>query len=129
MNYSYYNQPSTLHNIFSTVQTSAYEVARANILTNDKGMTIEIEVPGFSRSDISVETKGSTLTVSAKRSDDQTDKYKVQEFNTRYLARSWTLPKNINADKIVAAYDAGILTLTLPYRTDSIQETRRIEIG
>lgn len=106
-----------------------YDIARANILSNDKGMTIELEAPGFSRSDITVESKGSTLTVTAKRSDAPEEKYRIQEFNTRSLTRSWTLPKSIDVDKIVAAYDAGILTLTMPYRADSVFETRRIEIG
>ncbi len=105
------------------------DIPRANILSNDKGMTIELEAPGFSRSDITVETKGSTLTVTAKRSDETEEKYYTQEFNTRYLTRTWTLPKSVDVDKIVAAYDTGILTLTMPYRSDSVFETRRIEIG
>jgi HSP20 family protein len=105
------------------------DTARANILSNDKGMTIELEAPGFSRSDITVETKGSTLTVTAKRTDAPEEKYRIQEFNAHHLTRSWTLPKSIDVDKIVAAYDAGILTLTMPYRSDSVFETRRIEIA
>ncbi len=109
--------------------TPRADILRANILTDDKSMTIELEAPGFSRSDIAVEIKGSNLTVTAKRSDATEAKYQTQEFNTRYLTRSWTLPKSIDADKIVAAYDTGILTLTMPYRTDSVFEARRIEIG
>ena len=57
------------------------------------------------------------------------EQYRTQEFNTRHLTRSWTLPKSVDVDKISAAYDAGILTLKMPYRTDSVFESRRIEIG
>ena len=105
------------------------DTPRANILSDDKGMTIELEVPGFSRSDITVETKESTLTVTAKRSDEAESAYRMQEFNTRHLTRAWALPKSIDLDKITASYDAGILTMSMPYRSDSIFVTRRIEIG
>ena len=96
--------------------SSRADTPRANILSNDKGMTIELEVPGFSRSDIAVESKGSTLTVTAKRSDMSEEKYHTQEFNTRHLTRSWSLPKSVDVDKIVASYDTGILTLKMPYQ-------------
>jgi HSP20 family protein len=92
-------------------------------------MTIEVELPGFSRSDISIESKGVTLTVSAKRTDETRDEVRAQEFSTHHLARSWTLPKTIDVEKIVASYEAGILTLKMPYRGDAVSETRRIEIA
>ena len=129
MAYSHYSSISSLNDILTAANYNTHSMPRANIMNNEKGMSIELEVPGFSRSDINVETKGSTLTVTAKRSDSQNEKHRVREFNTQYLTRSWTLPKSIDVDKIVAAYDAGILTLTMPYRSDAVHEERRIEIG
>lgn len=108
-----------------------YDTPRANVTKTDKQARIEIEVPGFSRSDIAVETKGNVLTVTARKdaeksSDKQTTV--LREFNTTMLTRSWSLPKVINAENIEAEYEAGILTLTLPYHTGAVHEPRRIEI-
>ncbi len=108
-----------------------YDSPRANIIKTDKQVRIDLEVPGFSRSDITVETKGNVLTVSARKDDAKmSDKQMTitREFNTTMLTRSWSLPKTINAENIEAEYEAGILTLTLPYHTGAVLEPRRIEI-
>ncbi len=108
-----------------------YSSPRANITRSDKQFRIDLEVPGFSRSDITVETKGSTLTVTAKRDGEKfSDKHVLttREFNSTMLTRSWTLPKTVNVESIEAEYEAGILTLTLPYHAAAVVEPRRIEI-
>lgn len=108
-----------------------YDTPRANVTKTDKQARIEIEVPGFSRSDITVETKGNVLTVTARKDAEKSSDRQstvLREFNTTMLTRSWSLPKVINAENIEAEYEAGILTLTLPYHTGAVHEPRRIEI-
>lgn len=134
MNYSYLDNPVSIFDYVMGTgnQERASYTPRANVTKTDKFIKIEVEVPGFSRSDIRVETKGKTLTVTArKESEKANDKqtYVTHEFNSTSLARSWSLSNSINAENIEAAYEAGILTLTLPYRTESIVEARRIEIN
>ena len=126
--------PSSACGSYMNYDTNSFDSssqARANILTHSKGMKIEVELPGFSRSDISVEAKGSTLSIRAKRdtaSPSNDAKYHSTEFNSTSLSRSWTLPKYINVERIEAEYEAGILTLNMPYRDEAVQEARRIEI-
>lgn len=108
-----------------------YDSPRANVTKTDKQVRIDLEVPGFGRSDITVETKGNVLTVTARKDAEKTSDKRAtisREFNTTMLTRSWSLPKTINAENIEAEYEAGILTLTLPYHSGAVLEPRRIEI-
>ena len=110
---------------------TSYSSPRANVSKTDKQLRIDLEVPGFSRSDITVEMKGNTLTVTAKRDGEKMSTKQVpvtREFNATMLTRSWTLPKSVNVESIEAEYEAGILTLMLPYHAAAVVEPRRIEI-
>lgn len=100
---------------------------RANVTRTKAGLTLEVELPGFSRSDIVVEARGGTLSIGASRGTQKTE-YERQEFGTTNLRRSWSLPRDINLDNIDAAYEAGILTVTLPYKTEATDTQRKIEI-
>ena len=100
---------------------------RANVSRTKTNLTIDIELPGFSRSDIMVESKNNTLSVIASRNQGKTE-YETQEFGAASLKRSWSLPRSVNVESIEAAYDAGILTITLPYKTETIESQRKIEI-
>jgi HSP20 family protein len=102
---------------------------RANVLKTKAGYTLEVELPGFSRSDIDIQTQNGVLAITAKRETSDVKQDLVsREFNTSNLTRSWSLPKNVNVETIDASYDAGILTVTLPFKTTVDTAIRRIEI-
>ena len=42
----------------------------------------------------------------------------MREFAHSSFSRSFTLPKSVNTDKIKAAYDNGVLNLTLPKKEE-----------
>lgn len=132
---SYSQQPLTVFDYVMNTddyrRDRSYTSPRANVTRSDKQFRIDLEVPGFSRSDITVETKGNTLIVTAKRDGEKMSDKQVlvtREFNSTMLTRSWTLPKTVNVESIEAEYEAGILTLMLPYHAASVVEPRRIEI-
>jgi HSP20 family protein len=106
---------------------ASYFEPRANVSQGKSGIALEIELPGFSRSDINIETSSGTLTVSASRPDTRQD-YTRREFGTATVKRSWSLPRTIDADRIEATYDSGILTLDLPYKSGTAEQHRKIEI-
>jgi len=99
---------------------------RANVSGTGAGINIEVELPGFKKTEIQVEAKNGLLTVVANRASKSA--YTHQEFGVSSLRRSWSLPKTVNVDAVDAAYDAGILALTLPYKTQNTEPDRKIEI-
>ncbi|MCW5548053.1 MAG: Hsp20/alpha crystallin family protein [Opitutaceae bacterium] len=79
-------------------------------LYEDKDNTyVRAELPGVNRDDIHVEIVDGYLSINAthKRKDGEQE----QSFS---LNRSVHLPDEVQADRITAAYENGVLTVTLP---------------
>lgn len=110
----------------NNMNSTNYE-PRANVYQTKNGMTLEIELPGFSRSDIDIDAANGTLSVTAKRSDTKHE-YTRREFGATSVKRSWVIPRSIDSERIEASYDAGILTLDLPYKSGTSESRRKIEI-
>lgn len=103
-----------------------------NIIENDEAYLIDIATPGFNKSNFNVEINGDKLEVSAESSienDEDTLNYKKREFSYSSFRRSFSLPKNVDHNKVSADYVDGILKLSIPKNKNKDSPTRRIEIG
>jgi HSP20 family protein len=94
---------------------------------------LEAELPGFNKEDISLELKDGILTIKAehKESSDQSDdkgQYLRRERRYGSFARSFDV-SGIDESGISAAYNNGILELTLPKQVPVEPETRQIAIN
>ena len=99
----------------------------------DKGDSYELttDLPGFKKEDIRLSLNGDTLSIQAERHSD----WEQEESKKQYVrcersygkyTRSFDV-SGIDADRIQAAYNDGVLTLTLPKKTANGGE-RKIEI-
>lgn len=98
----------------------------------DDKFLMETELPGFDKKDIGIDINGDVLTISAKhesQNDEKNDngKYIRRERTFGSYKRSFDLT-GVDADKISAQYDKGILTLTLPKKQTQVPTARRLEI-
>ncbi len=83
---------------------------------------VRAELPGVNRSDIGVELTEGTLQLTAKRTIKDGDSEETLEFS-----RAITVPDHaVQADKISAAYENGVLTVTLPKREEA--KPRKISV-
>jgi len=83
----------------------------------DAGDTVcvEAEIPGVSKDDLEIFAVGKELTVKGMRPPMEGKlTYHRQERGTGEFTRVLTLPVEINADKIDAVLDNGVLTVILP---------------
>ena len=86
-------------------------------LYQDKSaFTVRAELPGFRKEDLNVEVADGILTVTGHqkteaKANDTTKEVNAQE---RRVTRSIKLPEDLQLDKIQAAYENGVLTITLP---------------
>ena len=71
-------------------------------------------IPGVTREDISVEIVDGTLNIQATRKQPSADGAEPVSFS-----RSLSVPEEIQADKVAAAYENGVLTVTLPRREEA----------
>ncbi len=92
---------------------------------------IEIDLPGVKKEDIEIDVKDNVLTVSGERKVKEEMKeenyYKIE---SRYgkFTRSFTLPKNVNVDKISANSENGVLEIKIPKLEEVKKEPKKIAI-
>ena len=88
-----------------------------NIKENKNEFKIEFASPGFSKKDFKIDLDEDVLTISAekeKEKNEESDNFTRKEFSYNSFSRSFTLPKTVNAEKIDAKYNDGILKLSIP---------------
>ena len=75
-----------------------------------------VELPGMRKEDIDISLHDGTLTISGERKRESANSETAQR-TERYVGtfrRSITLPTRVDADKVSATYQDGILKVTLP---------------
>jgi HSP20 family protein len=91
---------------------------RLDLTESDTGYVVKAEIPGVKKEDISVSLEGGMVSIAAEvkreKEDKEGDKLLRSERYYGMVSRSFTLPADIDTAKAVAAYDGGVLTLTLP---------------
>lgn len=90
---------------------------------------LKAELPAVRRDDIKLSMEGLTLTLEAERHVDtevQRDRYHRIERSYGSFRRSFTLPATVDASRIEANYQDGLLTVRLPRREES--KPRQIEV-
>jgi HSP20 family protein len=107
-------------------------IPKANISETDESYNLSLAAPGLHKKDFKIDIQGNSLTISAESEHNKAskdEKMSRQEYDYSSFSRSFTLPEEVQHDKIEAAYDGGILKLVLP-KTDKAakQKNRTIEI-
>lgn len=90
---------------------------------------LSIDLPGMKKEDIKIEVADGTLIISGERKNEKrTEANQVHRFEKTYgsFKRSFVLPNTINAGKVEARYEDGVLELYLP-KTE-VAQARKIEI-
>lgn len=106
---------------------------RTDIIDQGDKFVLKADMPGFRKEDIRINIQGGELTITAKRSEDSDDQdgkgsYIRRERRYSALSRSFGLD-GIDAGKITAGYDNGVLHLDLPKLKEVQPESTTIEIN
>ena len=87
------------------LESDATRTIPVSVQEDKDNLQISAELPGVNRADVNIELLDDTLSLTATRKQgEQTVSYE----------RTFTLPYAVQADKVTAAYENGILQLTLP---------------
>jgi HSP20 family protein len=105
-----------------------------NIKENEQGFELEMSAPGLEKDNFSIELNQDVLTISTvnkeEKEEKQEEKFHLREFNLLSFQRSFKFPENIvNAEKIEASYEQGILRLILPKKEEIKIQPRQIRIA
>jgi len=103
-----------------------------NVMEEDNAYMIEVAVPGMSRKDIRIDLEDNVLTISYEHRENKEEKkrtYMRREFSHASFKRSFELPETVDAEKIRARHDAGILSVELPKKEEVVSKApKQIEI-
>ena len=106
------------------------EAFRTDIRDHGDRFTLEAELPGFQKEDITVDVEGDKLTIQAKHQSEinqKDDSYLRRERYYGSYTRSFDISA-VDAENIHARYENGVLTLDLPKKTATVPASRRLEI-
>lgn len=98
------------------------------VRTGDDGWRVRMALPGIDPSQVHVDLQGGSLTISGERTrTEENGPGYASEIHYGRFERAFTLPAKVDAEKVSAHYENGMLELTLPLAEAA--KPRRIEIG
>jgi len=106
-------------------------IPAVNIKETGDSFLVEMAAPGMSKKDFTVELEGNVLTISSERKQEEEQKegerYTRKEFSYQSFSRTFTLHKDVvDADRIQAKYEDGVLKLVVPKKEEARQKPARM---
>jgi HSP20 family protein len=104
-----------------------------NLRETDKTYEMSLVAPGLSKEDLKVNVNNELLTISYEQKEEQNQQntqegWLRKEYRMHSFSRSFSLDDTVDASKISASYDSGILHLTLPKKENAQRLSKSIEV-
>lgn len=133
---------------FSDEKTPSKAVPKVDVIEKEKAYVLDMELPGFSEENVTIDLKDRVLSISSKfektvekkedgstensenkktESKDKDGTFLIRERYNRQFSRHFTLPEDIDSENVTASFKNGLLTINIPKRASS--EARRIAIS
>jgi len=96
-------------------------IPAVNITEQKNDYLVSLAVPGMKKEDFKIDIDGNMLTISSAKEETKEEKEKRftrKEYNYSSFSRSFTLPDEVNREKIDAKYEDGVLKITLPRKEE-----------
>jgi HSP20 family protein len=103
-----------------------------DLIESETHYVLRADLPGVSEDDISIELDHNVLTISGERkaeTREQTGGYVRVERVSGSFRRSVRLPKGVDAEAITAAFDNGVLEVSVPKPEQAKPHTVKITVG
>ena len=103
-------------------------LARMDAVRRENEVELRFDLPGIDPESIDVTVDHGVLSVSARRAEEYTEGEKpfIRERVMGSFTRRIRLADTVDADRIEAAFDAGVLTVTVPVAETA--KARKVEI-
>lgn len=102
-----------------------------DIAETDKAFEITADLPGLDEKHVEVTVSNGRLTVKGAKQEEKEEKkkdYYLHERSYDSFERSFRIPETVDADKIEALFNKGVLSVTLPKKAEAQQPEKKITI-
>jgi len=99
-----------------------------NITEQKDEYKVSLAAPGLKKDDFHIDVDGNMLTISCEKEENKEEKdnkFTRKEYNYSSFSRSFTLPDEINKEKIDAKYEDGVLRISLPRKEGANKPTAK----
>ena len=99
--------------------------------TNDS-FVVSADLPGLNKDEIQIDLKDNTLTLKGEKKFEEKvskDNYIRVERAYGSFVRSFTLPQNVDPEKIKAKYKEGVLEVTIPKKEEAKPKQIKVELS
>lgn len=117
--------------ILGGTQYNELTVPPVNIKETEAAFNLDLIAPGLKKESFNIEIEKDLLTISSEIKSEKTEeqpeaKFTRREFRTASFKRSFKLPENVKAEEINAAYQDGVLSVTIPKKEEAAQPAKRL---
>jgi HSP20 family protein len=103
-----------------------------DILETENELVLKADVPGVELKDIDIQLENGTLTVKGERKLEKEEKnqgFHRMERSYGSFVRIFTVPESVDSENVKAAYEAGVLTITLPKKEIAKPKAIKVQVS
>lgn len=117
--------------LLSRTQNGTVAALRLDVKEDDDAFHVTTDMPGMDEQEVDVTFNDGILTIRGEKKverDEKKDTWHIIERSSGSFLRQISLPSDINADKIDAKFERGVLSIELPKQPATKAATKKIEI-
>lgn len=103
-----------------------------DVYEDEHNVVLKVEVPGIDEKNIDVQVENNVLTVHGERKVEKEEKEEnFRRIERQYgsFTRTFTLPSTVDAERIQADYDKGVLKIVLPKKAEAKPKQIKVNVG
>jgi HSP20 family protein len=112
------------------MRTSAWNPP-VDVLEETDKVIVKIEVPGIEEKDLRVTFEDGLLTISGERQFERKEESNYHRIERAYgsFTRTFSLPRSVDANQIVANYRNGVLEVEIPKKEESRPKQIQVNVN
>lgn len=102
-----------------------------DVAEHEREYVITAELPGMDEKAVEISVANDVLTIKGEKQEEKEERkkdYYLSERRFGSFERSFQIPQGVDAAKIDASFQKGVLTVTLPKTESAQQQQRKIEV-
>lgn len=107
-------------------------VPAVDIYEDAHNITLKLEAPGIRQEDLDTRIENQNLVVKGERkldAEEREENFRRIERRFGTFVRSFTLPQTVDPDTIKAAYDNGVLKISIAKKAEAKPKQIKVEVG